>query len=137
MVIAHKTNAVVPVLLTGAVKTGQTSFPITQGLTIATNPYPVNMTLNSSGLWTNNVNTGVSGGSATTADQVSVWNGNGYDTYYYQTSGLGGIGWRLNGQNSTPVGDTALLPSGAAILIQRKNATPFNWVLPQHPTSYN
>ena len=37
---------------------------------------------------------GLTGGNSTTADQIQLLRGSSLFTYYYQTSGFGGIGWR-------------------------------------------
>ncbi len=132
-VISRKAATVVPVVLAGAVKTGQSSYPISTGLNIVTNPYAAPMTLATSGIYTGNSSTGLLGGTLTTADQLLLWNGIGYNTYYYKTSGLGGTGWRSTA--STSVDESAAsIPVGSAVLVVRKNAA-FNWVIPQHPTT--
>ncbi len=133
LVISRKAASAVPVVVTGAVKIGQTSFPVQTGLNVLTNPNAAEMTLNSCGLYTTNAATGVAGGTLLTADQVSLWNGTGYDTYYYKTSGLGGTGWRNTNNSSTDAGPTSI-PAGAAVIIKRGGAA-FNWIIPQHPAT--
>jgi hypothetical protein len=94
------------------------------------------MTLASSGLHDPNDDPakGVAGGSATTADQVLLWNGTAYDTFYFQTAGIGGVGWRKSGAPTVDASNTAV-PVGTAVTIKRKFATGFNWIMPQHPAT--
>lgn len=130
----RKQSAAANIVLMGAVKTGQTSSPVINGLNVLGNVYAAPMTLADSGLYTADANTGVAGGSSSTADQVLLYNGTTYDTYFYSTGGLTGVGWRRNGSGATDF-SAAQIPVGSSILIQRKAATGFNWVAPQHPTS--
>jgi uncharacterized protein (TIGR02597 family) len=121
-------------VLTGALKTGQTSVPIAYGMNFVGNIYGAAMTLASSGLYTGSSSTGLAGGTATSADQVLLWNGTGYDTYYYQTSGLGGTGWRKTGAASSDASATSIA-SGVGFIVRRLNTASFSWVVPQSPTS--
>ena len=134
--IKRKQATAAKVVLMGAVKLGPTSVAIDNGISVIGNVYASGMTLASSGLHDPNDDPtkGVAGGSATSADQVLLWNGTGYDTYYFQTSGIGGVGWRKAGAptvdaSATPVG------VGTAVTIKRKFATGFNWIMPQHPAT--
>lgn len=68
---------------------------------------------------------GLVGGSATTADQILVRAGSGYDIYYYQTQGIGGTGWRQSGSPLVDRKDTPLfLEQG--LLIKRLASTSTN-----------
>lgn len=118
------------VALLGAVKTGYTSLPILPGQNLVGNVYAANMTLASSDL----LSSGLNGGGASSADQVLVWNGTGYNTYYYQTSGIGGVGWRKAGDAVSDASST-VIPVGVSVLINRKLTFGFNWRIPQHPMS--
>jgi uncharacterized protein (TIGR02597 family) len=125
------------ITLMGAVKTGQTSVPIVTGANVMGNNYAAAMTLTDSGLYTGNSSTGLLGGtSSTTADKVYIYNTTtlGYDTYYYKTNGLT-PGWRVVGDTTTDKGTTTQLGVGVAFIVQRGGAA-FNWVIPQHPTSF-
>jgi len=130
----RKQSPTANVVLMGSVKTGQTSIPVLAGLNVLGNVYAANMTLGDSGLYTGSSATGVNGGTSSTADQVLLYNGASYDTYFYSTGGLTGVGWRKNGAGSTDFSTTAI-PVGTSVLIQRKVASGFNWVAPQHPAS--
>jgi uncharacterized protein (TIGR02597 family) len=134
VVIRRQQASAANIVLLGSVKTGQTSIPVASGISILANVYASGMTLSSSGLYTGNSATGVAGGSSSTADQVFIWNGTAYDTYYYQTSGLGGTGWRKGGAPSTDAASTAI-PTGTSVVIRRQGASGFSWVVPQHPAS--
>ena len=122
------------ITLTGMVKTGVTTVKITAGYNFVPNPNAVAMTLTSCALYTGDASTGLAGGSATTADQIMLWNGTGYDSYYYQTSGIGGTGWRKSGVQSTDASATSIAP-GTSFIVRRLNPGNFDWVIPQHPAS--
>ncbi len=135
LLIARLQSGNTSVVVQGAVKTGQTSIPVVSGYSLLGNVYAAAMTLGTSNLYTADPNTGLAGGNSTSADQVMFWNGTGFNVYYYQTSGLGGIGWR---QTGAPFVDatTAPIPVNAALFISRSGA-PFNWIAPQFPASFN
>lgn len=122
------------VVLLGAVKKGYTSLPVLPGNNLIGNVYGANMTLASSGLYTGSFSTGFAGGTVSTSDQVIVWNGISYDTYYYQTVGTGGVGWRRSGNTVTDASAT-ILPIGASFFINRRISPGFNWRIPQHPAN--
>lgn len=134
IIIKRKQAGAVNVVLLGAVKTGSTSIPVAPGTNIISNVYAGNVTLGSSGLYTGNATTGLASGDFTSADQVLIWNGTSYDSYYYQTSGLGGNGWRKGG-DAVNDASSAAIPPGTAVIIKRGGAAGFNWVAPQHPAS--
>jgi len=136
MIIARQQSAAVNLVLSGAVKTGQTSIPVTSGYSLLGNVYAAGMTLANSNIYTGDPNTGLASGSTTTADQILFWNGtSGYNIYYYQTVGIGGQGWRLQGAPTVDASATPI-PVGAALFIKRSGAA-FNWVAPQTPASFN
>jgi uncharacterized protein (TIGR02597 family) len=117
------------VVLMGAVKTGKASYPVLPGLNIVGNPFAAPIKLGDSGLYP-----GLVGGNASTADQVKIFNGTGYDTYFYSTGGAAGIGWRKTGAGATEQNDVEI-PVGTSVLIQRRNGGAFDWVILQHPAS--
>lgn len=125
----------VSTILLGAVKVGATSVPVFSGLNIVSNVYAASMTLGSSNLFTSNAATGLSSGTATTADTVLLRTPTGYDTYFYNstTSGLLTPGWRKVGAGNADQ-STTQIPVGASIIINRVGSA-FNWVVPQHPTT--
>ena len=71
---------------------------------------------------------GLGSGSATTADQILRWNGFGYDIFYYQTSGIGGTGWRKAGAPTVSASLSTLYPEDA-LIIKRLQSGPLSLVL--------
>jgi uncharacterized protein (TIGR02597 family) len=134
LILKRNQSAAANIVLMGAVKTGQTSIPIVTGTNLIGNVYAANMTLADSGLYTGDPGTGIAGGGPSSADQVLIWNGTTYDPYYYQTSGLGGTGWRKGGAPTIDA-STAAIPVGSSLIVKRQTATGFNWIVPQHPSS--
>lgn len=119
--------------LAGAVKLGQTSYPVLPGLNIEGNIYPTDaLTLGNSGL----LASGLAGGTSTEADLVQIYdaaaNPPAYRTYYYKnTTTLGGIGWRSTTSTSVDASGT-VIASGTSIIVQRRQGRPsFEWVAPQ------
>ena len=131
IIVRRHTAGTVNFALAGAVKLGQTQLSVTPGINLLSNVYPAGtFTLATSGL----VASGLTGGTLVDADQVLIYNPTTnppqYDTYYYKTSGLGGIGWRSTASTSNPADNTPI-PIGASIIIQRINPGSFAWVAPQ------
>ena len=126
------------VVLTGAVKTGQTSVPISAGMNVLSNVYAAPMTLNSCEIYKASTPSAslVSGDDSSTSDQLLLWNGTGYVGYYYQTApaAAGGTGWRSVTDVFTDAGNTSI-PAGAAIIIKRAFGGAFDWKIPQHPAA--
>jgi uncharacterized protein (TIGR02597 family) len=135
LVIARQQASAANIVLMGAVKTGQTSSPISSGLNFVANPYAAPMTLGDSGLYTGDPNTGVKSGGASNADLVRIYNGTGYDSYFYSSGGLAGVGWRKVSGGTADQANVQI-PVGASVIIQRQGATGFNWVAAQHPASF-
>ena len=130
IVITRQQSANLIFVLNGTVKSGQTAIPIVVGNNYVGNVYPANLTLAGSGLYTGNSATGLAGGDAATADQVLIWNGTAFDSYYYQTTGVGGTGWRKVGAPSTDAGNT-VIAENSGFIINRRNSPNFNWVVPE------
>jgi uncharacterized protein (TIGR02597 family) len=137
VIIRRTVASPVNVVLLGAVKIGQCSIPIVSGINILGNTYAAPITLQSSLLFTGNSTTGlVSGDEASTSDQVLLWNGTGYSTFYYQTAppAAGGTGWRSSSNVFADAGGTSI-PVGSALIVKRTNGAAFDWKAPQHPAS--
>jgi len=143
LVINRKIATSTNVLLVGAVKdadptvaaVGQTIVPVVQsGLTFAGYVYASSLTLGQSGLYTTNPATGLFGAStAGAADNVQIWNPvtQGFITYFFKTNtNGGGVGWRASNALSTDA-STNVIPLGSVLVINRKQASPFNWFAPQ------
>jgi uncharacterized protein (TIGR02597 family) len=136
LVIRRTQASALNVVLMGAVKTGQSSIPIATGINILGNVYAGPLTLGTSQLYTGNAASGLaSGDESSTADQVLLWNGTGYTTYYYQVAPApaGGTGWRSSADVFADAANTSI-PVGGAFII-RRNGSPFDWKAPQHPAS--
>ncbi len=69
---------------------------------------------------------GLQGGSASTADQILIYNGTGYDSYFYRTAGT--PGWRIVGDNATPRDGVLIYPDDG-IILKRNVATVVNVTL--------
>ena len=114
LLIRRSQSGNVNLVLMGAVKTGQTSFPVVPGLNILANPFAAPMTLGSCGLYKAD-GSALAAGTAATADQVQIYNGTSYDTYYY-SNGAAGAGWRLDDGNGSTVDQTAVQIPGWLLL---------------------
>ncbi len=136
LLIKRQQSSTVSFALAGAVKLGQTSIPVATGLNILSNVYPSGtFTLGNCGLF----ESGIGGGTSSTADQVLIYNSvtGLYSTYYYKTSGVGGTGWRSTLSTSTDASGTAI-PFGQSVLVQRtQGRAAFQWVAPQPFTITN
>lgn len=71
---------------------------------------------------------GLRGGDAIGADMIQLWDGSSYESYYYQTSGIGGTGWRKVGDQINDAGTKVIQP-GQAIIIRRGDSTPLTLFL--------
>jgi hypothetical protein len=132
VVIKRGQSATLNVIISGALKTGQTVVTVNQGYNYIGNPFGADMTLTSSGLYTGDTATGVASGTdATTADQVQLWNGSTYTTYYYNSTAAG---WRSSTDPTTNAGLTTI-PFGTSFIIRRQGSSTFSWNMPQHPSS--
>ena len=138
IIIAFTHTTGVSFVISGAVKTGQTSVPVQTGYSLLGNVYATGMTLTSSGLYTDATGaTGVKpGNGSSTGDQILVWNPAtaGYRTFFYGSGGLVGTGWKEFGVSGDASGTA--IPVGSALFINRAG-TAFNWVAPQHPATFN
>ena len=130
LVIKRADNSPLALLVSGWVKRGPATFSVVSGFNFLPNPFASPVTLASSGLYRGDANSGVAGGTLSTADQVMLWNGTGYDSFVYQTSGAGGTGWRRLGAPSVDAGSTPIRP-GTAVIIRRKRPNGFTWTIPQ------
>jgi hypothetical protein len=59
---------------------------------------------------------GLQAGTAITADHIQLWYGGSYESYYYQTAGIGGQGWRRVGNQSADAGATIVRPDQSLII---------------------
>jgi Bacterial Ig domain/Fibronectin type III domain len=131
--IRRRTGGQVTVVVTGAVKLGQTIAPIGANSNLCANMYPAGtMNLGSCGLYTGNSTTGLAGNSKIgSADEVQIWSGSAFKRYFYKSGGSGGVGWRLSSNTKADASATQI-PVGASIYVIRKNGRPpFNWKIRQ------
>ena len=134
VVIVRRAAGDISLILTGTVKTGPTVVPVESNLNLVANLYPAGtLTLGSSGLYTGNSQTGLAGGTATTADQVLLFDPatGAYSIYYFKTSGLGGTGWRSAASNRVDASNTILPTAGAMFIKRLENRASFLWTVPQ------
>lgn len=132
VVIKRGQSSTLNVIISGALKTGQTVVTVSQGYNYVGNPFGAGMTLASSGLYTGDNATGIAAGTdAASSDQVQLWNGSTYTTYYYNSTAGG---WRSSTDATTNAG-TASIPYGSSFIVRRLGSTSFSWKMPQHPSS--
>lgn len=132
--IQRKSSSALSIPLVGEVKLGQSGLPVVGGsspsnISLIPNPYPLNsVTLANSNLYTGSTTTGLVGSfSASAADNLGVLDpstGN-IANYYYNTTRSR---WESAGVDASGV----TIPSGASVLVTRKNSRPtFVWYVPQ------
>lgn len=132
IIIRRSETAPLTLVLRGDVKRGKTLLTVSPGFNFLPNPYPTAMTLASCGIYTGDPAKGLAGGNLVTADQVMVWNGTVYQIYYYQKTGIGGVGWRKAGDLATDASNTPI-PAGSSVIVWRQATSGFEWAVPQHP----
>jgi uncharacterized protein (TIGR02597 family) len=132
--MAIRARSAKTILLVGQVKPGNTQVTLQTGHNYVANLCPVNASgtgASSQGrkLGNSGLEQGLTGGTASSlADLVLLWNGTGYDQYYFSIGGLAGNGWRKVGDVTTSQADVAL-PDGAFIILRR--GAPTSLVLNQ------
>lgn len=107
-------------VVTGTVRTSKLNRSLPQGFSLVSYPFPVETTLNDSGIYSA-TNGYVSGGSSN-SDLVYVitLEGN-FTTYYYQTDNLGflgGNGWRSLATGAFTDAGNTVIPVGSSIIIK-------------------
>ena len=137
LIIKRSSQQTTSVTLTGAVKTGVSSIPVHPGVNIIGNVFAAKMTLTSSNLYRGDSQLGLASGTAGEADQVLIYNGSGYEVFYYESPNFLNPqgGWK-NAANPDATGDLGLtqIPFGSAVIVKRNRGTGFDWTAPQHPT---
>ena len=135
VVIKRKAAGNVTIVSTGTVKTGNTLFPVYNGLNVLGTVSAQGLTLDNSGLHNGNSALKASN-DGSTADEVSIYaiNNNvvSHTNYWYYDGTLGGsAGWY--DLNFNPAGSIAIAP-GSSIVVNRKGGGSFNWTLPSPST---
>ena len=107
-------------------KTGSHMRVLESGYSLLGNPFPIDITLNDSGIYSPD-NGYVSSSTPATSDQLFVIDADGnFDSYYYQTSQRAGTGWRkVGGDSSTDVG-TQIIPATSSFYILHRG-TGLTW----------
>ncbi len=115
-------------VVSGNVSTVDLSKDLPAGYSLISYPFPVDVTLANSGIYSAS-NGYVSGGNSSSSDIVYVLSSTGnFSTYYYQTDSLGflgGNGWRAAGDSSTDQSGTTI-PAGSSIIILHRG-TGLTW----------
>jgi uncharacterized protein (TIGR02597 family) len=131
-IIKRKQPNDITVKLFGAVKLGDTAVIVKTGANVVGNIYPTDtLTLGNSRLYTGNPVTGLAGGTSTTADQVMIFNGDSYDTYYYLVLGTFPIGWRAANDATTDVSGTPIRAGSSIVIKRNQGRSDFIWFAPQ------
>lgn len=138
LVIQRKQESDGQLVISGSVKTTPTDVWVEGNgtstvLNILSLQFPVDsLTLQNSGLYTEDATTGLLGGNtAIAADNLLIFDSSTgvYDTIWYKSGGIGGIGWRASSMGTSDAG-SYVIPSGKAVLIQRKSGGTFIWNVP-------
>ena len=137
VVVKRKAGGALSVTANGAVKTGNTLFPVVNGLNVLGTVSAKGLTLGTSGLYTGNAITGVKpSDDASTGDEVVIYptTGPSQNYFYYVGDAFGNApGWY--GSASFAPSDTVAMPPGVSFVLLRKGGVSFNWSLPS-PTSF-
>ncbi len=101
----------------GEVSTESTTFTIVPGYNLIANPFPADLKVSSL------VADGqTAAASFSAADQIQVWNGEGYDFYYFRKTKTGNV-W--NTEANKAVTDDDVLPSGSAFFYLSQGVESF------------
>jgi hypothetical protein len=116
------TRPAISLVNSGTVQIGKAVSTINTGLNIVGYQFPVNLTLNTLGFDTSDLQ---SGSSANDSDVVYLLNAGALTRYYYQTAPpfAGGTGWRIAGDTGTDQSGVTVAPD-AAVLVLRRGVAP-------------
>ena len=135
VVIKRKAAGALSFTANGAVKTGNTLFPVVNGLNVLGTVSAQGLTLATSGLYTGNATTGVKpSDDPSTADELTIYSGANQGNYYYYSGDVSNVAGWYGSVDFLPHGTVVLQP-GAAFVLNRKGGPAFNWSLPS-PTSF-
>lgn len=127
MLISRRGTTDLSIRNVGAVRVGKAALGVAQGQNIVPNSLPVAVTLATSNLYnTGGASTSLVGGAnAVSADEVLLIGTDGsVKTFFYSTV----FSRWVPGDNIAGNADAQQIPVGAALLVNRKSATAFNWV---------
>ena len=135
VVIRRKASTPISLTSVGSVKTGNTIFAVVNGLNVLGTASAQGLSLDSSGLYTANENSGVKAtDDAATADEVILYVGTTQTSYFYYTGSPGfPAGW-YNSASFDPAG-AQVIAAGTSFVLKRKGGPSFNWAVPS-PTSF-
>lgn len=121
LIVARSEQGDLEIVVSGSVNTVDHLRGLPTGFSLVSYPYPVDVTLDDSGIYSS-TNGYVSGGDSSSSDLVYILNSNGqFDIYYRQTDSLGflgGDGWRLAGDSSTEKGTSVSIPANGSVIIK-------------------
>lgn len=119
VIVARTALGDIDIVVSGSVNVVDHRRGLPNGFSLVAYPYPVDVTLGDSGIYSSS-NGYVSGGNSGSSDLVYVLSSAGsFDIYYYQTDAFGfagGTGWRIVGDNSTDQSAT-VIPANSSIII--------------------
>ncbi len=103
----------------------QTTLINAPGFTLVSNPLPVSVTLSQFGF--TNSPSWLEGASAGSSDLVYLWNGSGWQDYYFYS----GYGWVQDGDGTYTLQTNTSIPAGsAAMVFRRDTVSPVNAYIP-------
>lgn len=117
----------------GTAKTGNTLLPVVSGSNVLGTVSSAGLTLATSGLYTGDSSTGVSGGEdPSLADEIVLYTATGPVSYFYYTGAPDfPAGWYDSAFILAPgEADAIRIEPGSSLVLKRKNGVPFNWEQP-------
>ena len=127
LIVARSAAGDIDIVVSGSVNVIDHQRDLPNGFSMVSYPYPVDVTLDESNIYTSD-NGYVSGSSFATSDLVYMLGSDGqYTTYYRQDDptpfGLfGGDGWRQVGAANSEDKGSTVIPAGSAIIIKHTNS---------------
>ena len=125
LIVRRRDASDISITLPGSIKTNDSRTTLLQGFNLVSLSYPVDVTLENTGLDSNLT----SGSGASASDIIYMINASGqFERFYYQTAPVfaGGNGWRKAGDSSTEQKDTTV-PAGNAVIILRRDTAGVDW----------
>jgi uncharacterized protein (TIGR02597 family) len=121
LIVNRISSGDISLVVSGTVNAVNHSRELPAGFSLVAYPFPVDTTLDDSGIYAAD-NGYVSAGDVAQSDVVYVLSSNGSFTQYYRQTDpfggfLGGDGWRIAGDANTDVGST-VIPAGSAVIIK-------------------
>ena len=139
VIIKRKAIGALSFTSNGAVKTGNTLFPVVNGLNVLGTASSKGLTLGTSQLYTGSAVTGVKpSDEGATADEVVIYTATGQTNYFYYNGGAPGYpdGWYDSAFLLSPgAAANIVIAPGTSFVINRKGGPSFNWSLPS-PVSF-